>query len=315
MILIIVFFAAGIFLLVKGGDMFIDAAGWVSDVSGVSRVVIGATLVSFATTAPEYFVSLIAVLKGSNDLSVGNAVGSLIANLGVAFALLAIFAPGKVRDRLFGPKGVIMLAAAAALLCFCLDGNVSPAEGFCLLAIFAVSMFVNIKFAKEDGGADDPAKNRKPTNTREIVINALKFVLGAGAIILGSNFVMDSGQKIAAWLGVSEAIIGLTVLAVGTSLPEIATSIAAIVKKQNALSIGNIIGANILDTTLILATGSFVSGGGLAVSRNTAAIDLPAALALMAVAVLPTALGKRVYVWQGVLLACLYLAYLIVIMR
>jgi cation:H+ antiporter len=308
MVLTVILFLFGIFLLVKGGDVFIDASGWVSDVSGISRAVIGATLVSFATTAPEYFVSLIAVLKGSNDLSVGNAVGSISANIGAAFAILAIFAPGRVNDRLYGVKGFLMILASAALLLFCVNGNVSVLEGLALLAIFAVSMLINIKYSKD---ASD--KKRLPATRRDVVINVLKFVFGAAAIIVGSDFVVDGGQAIAAALGVSEALIGLTVVAIGTSLPEIVTSVAAIVKKQNALSIGNIIGANILDTTLILATGAFVSKNGLAVSRATSATDLPVTLLLMAIAVVPTALGKRVYVWQGILLACIYIGYLALI--
>lgn len=299
-------FLTGTFLIIKGGDVFVDAAGWVSDVTGISRVVIGATIVSLATTSPEYFVSLIATLKGYNDLSIGNAVGSLIANLGIAFAMLAILTPGKVDDRLYGVKGCILIASTVTLLLFCLSGAVSVAEGVILLLIFLFFTYINIRYSKDEGD-----RRRKQTNTRDIAVNAAKFVGGAAAIILGSNLIVDNGQLLAAFLGVSEAVIGLTVVAVGTSLPEIVTSVAAIIKKQNALSIGNIIGANILDTTLILATGAFISGGGLAVSASTVRTDLPAALLLTAIAVLPTAVGKRIYRWQGLLLAGSYAAYLI----
>lgn len=306
MFLAVVFFSVGTFLVIKGGDVFVDAATWVSDVTGISKVVIGATIVSFATTSPEYFVSLIATLKGYNDLSIGNAVGSLIANLGIAFALLAMFTPGKVTDRLFGVKGFLMLGATALLLIFCLSGTLSVVEGLILLLIFAFSIFINIRYSK-DG---DAAQSRLKTDPRGIAINVAKFVGGAAAIVFGSNLIVDNGQIIAKSLGVSEAVIGLTVVAIGTSLPEIVTSIAAIVKKQNALSIGNIVGANILDATLILSTSAFVSGGNLMVSPSTVRVDLPVTLILMLVAVLPTALGKKIYRWQGVLLAAVYAVYL-----
>lgn len=302
-------FFAGVILIVKGGDVFIDAAGWVSDVTGISKAVIGATIVSFATTAPEFSVSLIAVLKGYNDLSVGNAVGSLICNLGLAFALLSIFAPGKVGDRLFGVKGLIMLIATAALLLFCLNGTVTAMEGIVLILIFAFFTILNIRYSK-DG---EEEREKLTTNRREIALNIVKFVGGAAGIVFGSNLIVDNAQIIAARLGISEAVIGLTVIAVGTSLPEIVTSIAAIVKKQPALSLGNIIGANILDATLILATGAFVSSGGLAVSSSTVHVDLPVTLAIMAMAVLPSAIGKRTYRWQGAVMLVFYALYVVYI--
>ena len=302
-------FLVGALLIIKGGDVFIDAAGWVSDVSGISKAVIGATIVSFATTAPEYFVSLLATLKGYTDLSVGNAVGSLICNIGIAFALLAMCTPGKVHDKLFGVKGLTMLGATVLLLISCLNGAVSVVEGLLLIAVFAFFTIVNIRFSK-DG---EEKAERRPTNRREIVINIVKFVGGAAAIIIGSDFIVDSGRDIAARIGISETVIGLTVIAIGTALPEIVTSVAAIIKKQNALSLGNIIGANILDATLILATGAFVSGGGLTVPASTTTIDLPFLIMIMAIAVLPTFFKKKVYRAQGALIASCYVLYLIYI--
>ena len=304
----IALFFVGAILIIKGGDIFIDAASWMSDVTGISKVVIGATIVSFATTSPEYFVSLIATLKGYNDLSIGNAVGSLSANLGIAFGLLAIFTPGVIRDKLFGVKGLIMIVSTAILLLFCLNGSVSVIEGVVLLLLFAFSIFVNIRYSKEEQDAQ-----RKQTNSREIVINVCKFIGGAAAIIFGSNLIVDNGKIMASLAGVSDAVIGLTFVAIGTSLPEIVTSVAAIVKKQNALSIGNIIGANILDATLILATGAFISGGNLTVSASTVRMDIPVALILMVIGVLPAAIGKKIYRWQGGLMVVVYIAYLVYI--
>ncbi len=304
--LALLLFGVGTLLTVKGGDWFVDAAGWMSDVTGIPKVVIGATVVSFATTAPEYFVSLIAILKGSNDLSVGNAVGSLIANLGIAFALLAAFIPDKIHDRLFGAKGGMMIAATAALWIFCRNGAISAWEGAALLLFFLVSVLIDIKYARQGKNRHE----RKTTTPREIALNIGKFLVGAAIIVWGSSLIVDSACQIALFLGVSETLVGLTIVAVGTSLPEIVTSIAAVVKKQNALSIGNIIGANIIDATLILATGAFVSGGRLVVSPATAKVDLPVALVLMLLAVVPTAIGRKIYRWQGILLIGGYLAYL-----
>ena len=149
MLLAVILFLVGLVLIIKGSDVFVDASVWVSDATGVSKVVIGATLVSFATTAPEFFVSTIAVIKGYNDLSIGNAVGSISANLGMAFGLLALLAPGIVRDKQFGLKGLIMIGAAALLMLFCLNGTVSVPEACVLAAVFAFSIYINIRYGKE----------------------------------------------------------------------------------------------------------------------------------------------------------------------
>lgn len=296
----------GIGLIIKGGDSFVDAAGWVSDVTGISRAIIGATIVSFATTSPEYFVSLLATLKGANDLSIGNAVGSLICNIGFAFALLAIFTPGKVHDRHFGIKGFIMIVSTVLLLIFCLNGIVSVVEGVVLLLIFVLFTYMNVRQSKDKA----EMRKRKATNPKEVCINVLKFFGGAAFIVFGSDLIVNNGIVIASYMGVSETVIGLTMVAVGTALPELVTSVTAIIKKESALSIGNIIGANTLDATLILATGSFISKGSLTVPPATAGIDLPAALLLMTLAILPTIVGGKMYRIQGMAIAFLYLLYL-----
>lgn len=297
-------FGVGILLIVKGGDFFVDAAEWVSDVTGISKVVIGATLVSFATTAPEYSVSIIGFMRGYTDMAVGNAVGSMNVNLGVALALIAVFAGGAVKDRMFGLRGLIMIVSAAALLFFSFNGVITVPEALILMALFGVYTFVNIRYSK-----DGESHAKKPTNARDIVKNVLKFVGGAAGIVVGSNLIVENGKFAATHFGVPEVVIGLTFVAIGTSLPEIVTSVAAIVKKQNALSIGNIFGSNILVGTLVLATGAFMTGG-LAVPRYTPLIDLPAALLLMAVAVIPSAIGKKMYRWQGILLMAIFVSYM-----
>ncbi|MDR3311431.1 MAG: calcium/sodium antiporter [Oscillospiraceae bacterium] len=304
-------FITGLFLVIKGGDFFVDAAAWVSDATGISKVVIGATLVSFATTAPELFTSLIATLSHSNDIAVGNAVGSPSANMGLGFAMLALFTPSAVRDKLFALKTLIMVTAAALLLAFCLNGNLTWVEGGVLLVVFLISMYINIHYAKD---ADAP--RRVPQTRRSIVSNVAKFIVGISAIILGAKLLVDNGQRLAIGLGIPESVVGLTFVAIGTSLPEIVTAITAIVKKQNSLSIGNIIGANILDTTLILTLCSFVSGGktgGLSVSPNTVRYDVPVLLAMGLIILIPTAIGKKIYRLQGAALLALYAAYIVYI--
>ena len=306
-IVAVVLFLVGLVLIIKGSDVFVDASLWVSDATGVSKVVIGATLVSFATTAPEFFVSTIAVIKGHNDMSVGNAVGSISANLGLAFALLALLAPGIIKDRGFSTKGLTMIFATVALTIFCVGGRIAIWEAFVLIAIFALSIYMNIRGAKEP---EVPAPRRQIPR-KEILINVAKFVGGAAGLILGSNILVDNGTVIAEFFGMPEEIIGLTFVAIGTSLPELFTSITAIIKKQSALSIGNVFGANIIDTTLILATAGFITKGNLEVTEEAASFHLPLAVLLMVVATLPTALGKKIFRWQGGVMIGIYVVYLV----
>jgi cation:H+ antiporter len=301
----ILLFIAGLALVIKGGDIFVDASVWISDVSGVSKAVIGATLVSFATTSPELFTSLLATLKGYNDIAIGNAVGSPIANLGLGFALIAIFTPGAVRDTMYKFKGALMILSTAALLVFSLDGSLGIADGIILILLFGANMYLNIKFR-----CDEDCAPRRATNRREITVNIFKFAAGIAAIILGSNLLVDNGQELALALNISPTVVGLTFVAVGTSLPELVTAIAAITKKQSSLSIGNIVGANILDTTLILSVCSFVSGGNLAVSADTARVDLPASLFIMAASVLPVVFRRRLFRFQGVIMIAAYACYI-----
>ncbi len=299
-------FALGIAIIVNSADAFIDASRWVSLVTGISKVVIGATVVSFATTSPEYFVSLMACLRGSNDLSIGNAVGSLICNVGIAMAILITSMHCDVDDALFGIKGFLMILSTFLLWVFTKNGSLSYPEGLVLFGIFLVFTFINIKYSKEDTQVV-----RQKTCTRDIIINIIKFVLGAFGIIFSSRLIVDNAITIAQFFNISERVIGLTVVAVGTSLPEIVTSIAAIVKKEGSISIGNILGANVIDATLILFTGTLVSKGALTVSSTVSQFDLPVAIIFMLVAVLPTLFIKRFSKTQGVALLLMYGAYLL----
>ncbi|MDR0917032.1 MAG: calcium/sodium antiporter [Oscillospiraceae bacterium] len=306
--LLIILFIVGLALVIKGGDIFVDAAAWVSDATGVSKVVIGATLVSFATTAPELLTSVIATAKGYNEIAVGNAVGSPVANIGLGFAILAMFTPGAVLDGSFKLKGAIMVGVTALLLAFSLDGRLNVTEGLVLFALFGVSMVVNIK--SNDG---DDSRVKIPQTNLSVLINIGKFIVGAAALVLGSNLLVDNGQRLAETVGIPPAVVGVTFVAIGTSLPEVVTSITAVIKKQNALSIGNIVGANILDNTLILSICSFVSRGNLAVPQQTQRLDLPFSLGIMVLAVLPTAVGRKLYRWQGAIIFAIYVVYILLI--
>ena len=308
--LVVLLFAVGIVLIVKGGDFFVDAASWIAEVSGIPKLIIGATIVSVATTLPELLVSLMAALQGKTEMAVGNAVGSVTANVGLILAIALIFMAGPIKRKDYIIKSALMLGASIIIACCGFVGEVSIVLSIILLVIFALFIWENIVSAKKSMGLeenDSPVKKDKKT----VIINIIKFVVGAAAIVFGADLLVDNGSEIARWLNVSERIIGVTIVAVGTSLPELVTTITAIVKKESALSAGNIIGANVLDLTLIMPLCSIVSGMALPIA-STMVVDLVACLVIGSVALVPALAMKKFTKWQGYLLLGIYIVYLLI---
>lgn len=310
LIVAVLLFILGVALIVKGGDIFVDAAAWIARISGIPKLIVGATIVSVATTLPEMFVSALAAAQGKVDMSIGNAIGSVTANIGLIMAISLIFMPSKIRRRDYVFKSIMMLAAAAIVVVGGLSGSVSFPLCCLLIAIFVAFIIENLHSAKhshDNAEADDNGDDNKDKKT--VISNILKFVFGAAGIVLGANLLVDNGTIIAKALGVDDRIIGVTIVAIGTSLPELVTTVTAIVKKQSSLSVGNIIGANILDTTLILPISALISGKSLPVSQTSAQLDLPACLIVGGIAVIPTLISGKFRRWQGFALLAVYAVY------
>ena len=308
--LIIALFLLGIVFIVKGGDLFVDAASWLAEVSGIPKLIIGATIVSLATTLPEMLVSVMAAVQGKVDMSIGNAVGSVTANLGLILAISIICMPGVIRRRDYLAKTVLMLGASVLVVVSGLMGQVGLSTSLVLLAVFAVFLFENVTSAVHALGAEGGGKaSRIPVEKRVLVRNLLKFAVGTVGIVWGADLLVDNGSELARLVGISERVIGVTVIAVGTSLPELITTLTAIIKKQSSLSVGNILGANIIDLTLILPISALVSGKALPIGAGSSALDLPACLLVGAIALLPTMATKKFHRWQGVLLLAIYAGY------
>lgn len=308
-------FLVGMVLTIKGGDFFVDAASWIAERSGIPKLIIGATIVSLATTMPEMLVSVMAAVQGKVDMSIGNAVGSVTANLGLIMALAVVFMPGVIRRKDYLLKSILMLAASAIIVLCGLTGSVSVAMCAVLLVIFAVYLWDNVHEAHRtirlNGQQPDRAAAAQETGRRVVLVNIAKFVGGAAAIVLGAQLLVDNGSTLARLAGISERVIGVTLVAIGTSLPELITTITAISKKQSELSVGNILGANILDLTLIMPLSSLISGKPLPVSATMAAIDLPACLLVGLIATIPALIGKRFARWQGAVLLVVYAGYVV----
>ena len=308
-IVIILLFLLGLVLIIKGGDFFVDAATWIAEVSGMPKFLVGATIVSLATTLPELLVSLMASASGSIGIAVGNAVGSVTANVGLIMGISVVCLASAINRREQAFKFIMMVAAIALLFAFSAPGMLSIAGSIVLLAMFLAYMAESVMSARRamqaDKGSDRPASDR-----RTVAINIAKFIAGVAGIVIGARLLVDNGTSLAQLLGVPDAIIGATLVAVGTSLPELVTTITALVKKQASLSIGNIVGANIIDLTLILPLCSVVSGKALPILHQNIALDMPFCLGLCLIAVLPPMITGKFHRLQGVAMLAVYAVYI-----
>ncbi len=306
---LIVLFICGLILIVKGGDFFVDAAAWMAEVSGIPHFLIGATVVSVATTLPELFVSCLGAARGSNAIAIGNAVGSVTANTGLIMAISIIFMPIVAKRSTYLFKSVLLILATAILYAASFGKRFSLIGSAALLIIFAVYTYHSIKEAKS--GSD--TSERREYEKKEIPLNILKFLFGAVGIVVGADLLVKSATEIATVSGVPEAVISATVVAVGTSLPELVTAITAIVKKQTSLSVGNIIGANLIDISVILPICSFVSKDGLVSLKQNLYIDFPVCLLVLLIAIVPALRREKFSKAQGFVLLTVYIAYVCVI--
>ncbi len=332
-VFIYILFAVGLFLIVKGGDWFVDGASWLAEVTGIPRFIVGATVVSLATTLPEIFISAVAAVEGQQILmsgvegylaasqekvgvAIGNGVGSIICNTGLIMAIGIMFIPTKVDRRRFSRKAFLLGVSLVALIILTRFGNFTTQGAIILLVIFAAYIVESVKSSKSDFLDDEhvfDTEDSLPRDKKSFIRNILLISAGAVSMFLGSRLLVDNGGTIARSLGVSETTIAVTVFAIGTSLPELTTAIVSVIKKQPAMSVGNIVGANAINSVLILPICSFIYGGTLPVSQQNIYLDFPVMILLSIIALVPTVLAKRFHRWQGVLLLVIYIAYIVIV--
>ena len=308
---VLLLFAAGLVFIIKGGDWFVDAATWIAEAFGIPKFIVGATVVSFATTLPEMLVSVFAALEGNADIAVGNAVGSVTANTGLIMCLSLVCMPCLMTRKQFGFKASLLLATIAVLFAFTRNGQLSVAQSAVILLFFAAFLTENLMAGEREHGTEN-AENRPQMTGKALARNLLGFVLGAATIVLGAQLLIDNGSALAKMIGVPDSIIAATMIAIGTSLPELVTTLTAIRKKESSLSVGNIIGANIMDLTLIMPLCSLIQGRAMLVERQGMLLDIPACLIVTAAALVPALISGRFKRWTGFLIGGLYIAYLAV---
>ena len=307
MLLSALLFGIGLILIIKGGDLFVGAASWIGEVARIPKFMVGATIVSLATTLPELLVSSMAALKGSVEMAVGNAVGSVTVNTGLIMGISLFVCPIAFENLSMQMKALLMLLSGAALAAFSASGSLEFVP--CLILLLLLGMFVveNLLSGRE---ADAGAMHTDRPGRGEIAKHVGMFLLGAAGIVWGAQLMVDSGTRLAEKWGISEGIIGVTLMGVGTSLPELATTLCALRRGEAAISVGNIIGANTIDLTLILPACAFLSGQALPIGEQARRLDLPAMTLVLVAAVVPAVLKGRFRRLQGAGMILMYLLYL-----
>ena len=300
-------FLIGLLFICKGGDWFLDASTYIARAFGIPKYIIGATIVSFATTMPEMIVSVAAALKGSSVMAIGNAVGSVSANTGIILGISLICLPAAIRREEYLMKNLLYLGCLVMLLISFQDNIFSPSDSILLILSGILFLSMNVKNAVKTR----KEKEQKRIVKKELTKNLIYFVLGAAAIVAGSHLLIQSACEIAKQLHISEDIISVTILAMGTSLPEFVTTITAIIKKESALSVGNIVGANVIDTAFILPVCTLITGEHLSVGTQMKLIDLPICLILSAIALLPMLFRQKIRRQDGIIVLLIYIAYFV----
>ena len=343
----IILFVCGLAFLIKGGDWFVDGATAIAEKFKVPEILIGATVVSIGTTLPEVMVSAQAAAKGNSGISYGNAIGSIICNVSLIAAITLAVRPAKVEKKTLRiPVIFFFIAAVFYAVNAYVFGQFSRVTGVILLLTFLVYMVINVKQAlsevkaqkaggavveaaagaagneasdgaegspKAEGetGADDDEKKEKP-----IWVSLILLVLGAAIIAFGATLLVDNGTIIAQKMGVPDSVSALTFVALGTSLPELVTAISSLAKGHGALSLGNIIGANIFN--LVLVSGLAVTIRPFAVPSEkliagmnaSLLVDIPMVFLVMLLLTVPPLIKGKLYRFQGIALLLIYAAYM-----
>ncbi len=300
--LAVLLFCLGLLFTAWGGDSFVSAAARISEIFSVPKFIIGATVVAVATTMPELIVSLLAASAGKTDMSASGAIGSVTANTGLILALSAVFMPANAKNSRF--KFILLIVAVSVLLIGSLSGRLSPFASLILAAIFALFIFENIRSLK-------PQKEEREDSSAGLFISIVSFLFGAAGIVIGARLLVDNAAVLARICGISEAVIAATILAIGTSLPELTTTLCAIRRNESSLSIGNILGANIIDITVILPACSLISGAPIPIERRTLFFALPACLLIICIAAVPVLWHQRLKRTHGFLMLFAYFIYIV----
>jgi cation:H+ antiporter len=304
---------SGFVLLVVGAEILVRGASKLAVAAGLSPLVVGLTVVAYGTSAPELAVSVQSSYAGQADIAIGNVVGSNIANILLILGSSAAVAPLIVSRQLVRLDAPLMTGLSLLVWLMGWDGKLSRGDGiFLVMGAIAYTLFTLYQGRRESQAQEDSSESpnhRSRQGIYQILLNLGLIIGGVGMLVLGSNNLIQGSVDIAQALGISELIIGLTIVAAGTSLPEIATSIVAGIRGERDIAVGNAVGSNIFNLLLVLGVCSVVAPDGIAVSMPATNFDIPVMIAV-AVACLPIFFtGYRIARWEGILFLAYYVAY------
>lgn len=307
----IVLLVVGFVLLIKGADFFVDGSASLAKKMKIPSLIVGLTIVAMGTSAPELAVSISSAAKGSNGLAVSNVIGSNMFNLLMVLGVCAAITPIAVNKDVVKRDYPVSVAAMIMFVVFILDGTLARWEGAVLLIALIGYIIMSIKLAKSNKTDDEAPEKFSPIKC------ALSIIGGAAGIVLGGQLVVDNAQSIAMAAGMSETLVGLTICAMGTSLPELVTSITASKKGENDMAVGNVVGSNIFNALGILGVSGVITPIALEGTAGTEAlIDGIILVAASITAFVCCVTGMKISRVQGVVLVLIYTAYMVyVIMR
>ena len=312
MVITIILFILGLVFLIFGGDWFVDGASGLAHRFKIPEIIVGATVVSIGTTLPEVMVSATSAAEGLGAMSYGNAIGSIICNTALILALSLAIRPAPVdRKSLRTPTIFFFVSAIFYMLVSYLTGRFDRWMGIVLLLIFIAYMFLTVRQGLKNPDLNEPLEVKPWPLWRQILF----LILGAVMIAVGARLLVDNGTKIAAMLGVPDTVIALTFVALGTSLPELVTAIVSLAKGHAALSLGNIVGANLFNIVLVCGTAITIRPFNVPVDKvflgqnASFIIDLPLMFLVMAFVTIPALIRGKLSRFQGIVLLVVYVAY------
>lgn len=312
MILNVLFILVGIVLVLWGADRLTDGAVAVAEKMKMPQIVIGLTIVAMGTSMPEFCVSLVSALKGTTDLAVGNIVGSNIFNTLLIVGVSAWVAPMTILKSTVRKDIPFALFASVILLVMCLDGNISRLDAGILFVLFLVFMYVTLKGAKtkDDDGTAKTESIEDKKKPMAAWLSIVWIIVGLACLIGGSNLFVEGATKVAEHIGVSEAVIGLTIVAGGTSLPELATSVVSARKGNSGIAIGNVLGSNVFNILAILGVTGVITPMHL---QGITMLDLSMMVVSTLLVWLFSFTKYKIARWEGVVLTIVFIGYMVVL--
>jgi cation:H+ antiporter len=308
---ILMTFISGLTLLIMGAETLIRGASRFAMYFGISPLVIGLTIVAFGTSSPEFVVSLQAGLAGQADIALGNVVGSNIFNVLFILGVSAVIRPLFVSQQLIRLDVPIMIGVSLLVFMFGLDGKINRLDGFILslgIVIYTIFLFHNSKRKNSLIKKESVIKDLK--SNKACFINIIFIIVGLGMLIIGSRWLIQSAVVIAHALGIGSLVIGLTIVAAGTSLPELATSVMAVIRGEQDIAVGNIVGSNIFNILAVLGFSSFISPHGITISNIAMQFDILIMIAISIVCLPFFITGYKIVRWEGFYFIISYMLYI-----